>query len=180
VTTYPFRVAIAFVSSEIVPAFIRTKAMRALGFQISNEACIWAQGSFRSNKVSMAAGVFVNVGFYHDGYEKLDIGRNVRIGPFVRVITASHDIGPEDQRCLIDVVGGPVVIEDGCWIGAGVTIMPGVRIAKGCVIGANSLVFRSTRANGLYLGTPAQRVRDLNGDKMNDGLDILTNACAVS
>ena len=34
----------------------------------------------------------------------------------------------------------PIIVEDGCWIGAHTTIMPGVTIAKGCIIGANSLV----------------------------------------
>ena len=110
----------------------------------------------------MAAGVFVNVGFYHDGYDMLEIGRNVRIGPYVRVLTASHDIGPPTQRCLIDVVGGAVLIEEGCWIGAGVTILPGVTIKRGCVVSANSLVASNTRADGLYAGTPARRVRDFD------------------
>jgi maltose O-acetyltransferase len=40
--------------------------------------------------------------------------------------------------------------------------MPGVTIAEGCIIGANTLVSDSTEPDGLYAGTPAKRVRDLN------------------
>ncbi len=158
---YPFRVMSSLLGSELVPAFVRTKALRALGFQLSKDTCVWAQCSFRSNKVRTASRVFINIGLYHDGYAMLDIGHNVRIGPHVRIITASHEIGPANQRAPMEVTGGPVRIEDGCWIGAGVTILPGVTIAAGCVIGARSVVTRSTKANGLYVGMPARRVRDL-------------------
>jgi len=159
---FVFRVMSAAVSSEIFPAFLRNKAMRALGFDISAEACIWPKGSFRSTKLRVGPGVFINIGFYHDGYEILDIGRNVRIGPFVRAITATHEIGPPHQRGLIEVVGAPIVVEEGCWIGASVTIMPGVTIARGCVVGAQSLVLGDTQPNGLYVGVPARRIRDLD------------------
>ncbi len=159
---YAFRVMSSVLSSEALPAFVRTKAMRAVGFQISKDVCIWANASFRSKKVRIDSGVFINVGFYHDGYDMLEIGRNVRIGPYVRIITATHEIGPADQRGLVEVASGPVRIEDGCWIGAGVIILPGVTIQKGCVIGAQSLVARSTEVNGLYMGAPARRLRELD------------------
>jgi len=152
----------SLLSSEMLPASLRTKAMRAVGFEISPEACIWPKASFRSKKIRIGAGVFINIGFYHDGYDMLEIGQNVRIGPYVRVITATHDIGPANQRGLIEVMGAPVSIADGCWIGTGVTILPGVTIDKGCVIGAHSLVTSSTEANGLYSGNPARRMRDLD------------------
>ncbi len=135
--------------------------MRALGFSISPKATIWAGANLRSKKVNIGHGVFINVGFYHDGYDQLEIEDNVRIGPFVRVLTATHDIGPSLQRGRIEVVGKPVCIKDGCWIGSGVTILPGVTIGRGCVIAANSVLFEDTEADGMYAGNPARRVRDL-------------------
>ena len=55
--------------------------MRAAGFKISRDTCIWAGASFRSKRVVIGSGVFINVGFYHDGYDMLEIGDNVRISP---------------------------------------------------------------------------------------------------
>lgn len=52
-----------------------------------------------------------------------------------------------------------IVIEDDVWIGAGVKILDGVTIAKGCVIGANAVVTRSTEAYGIYVGVPAQKIK---------------------
>ena len=40
--------------------------------------------------------------------------------------------------------------------------MPGVTIRKGCVIGSDSLVLADTEPNGLYVGHPAKRIKDLN------------------
>jgi maltose O-acetyltransferase len=159
---YSFRVMNAFLGSELLPAFMRTKLMRAAGFEMSKEATIWAGANFRSTKVTIGPGVFINVGFYHDGYDVLYIGSKVRIGPFVRIITATHEIGPAHQRGLIEVLGKPVRIEDSCWVGSGVTILPGVTIEKGCVLAACAVVHESTDSDGLYAGNPARRVRDLS------------------
>jgi maltose O-acetyltransferase len=148
--------------SEVVPAHIRTKMMRAVGFQLSPDTCIWAGALFRSKRISIGPGVFINVGFYHDGYDMLQIGANVRIGPFVRVITATHEIGPSKQRGQIEVVSNPVEIKEGCWIGSGVTILPGVTIDRGCVVAANSVISETTEPDGLYAGNPARRVRELD------------------
>jgi maltose O-acetyltransferase len=153
---YSFRVKNAFLGSELLPASLRTKLMRLAGFDMSKQACIWAGGNFRSTRIKIGPGVF-----YHDGYDHLTIGENVRIGPFVRVITATHDIGPPEQRGLIEVIGKPVTIEAGCWIGSGVTILPGVTIARGCVLASCAVLHETTEPDGLYAGNPARRVREL-------------------
>jgi maltose O-acetyltransferase len=158
---FAHRVTDCLLASELMPASIRMKLMRWLGYDVSPEACIWAGANLRSKNLSIGPGVFINIGFFFDGFARLEIGDNVRVGQNVKIITATHEIGPSTQRGLIEVVGGPVTIKRGCWIGAGTTIMPRVTIAEGCVIGVNSLVNKSTEPDGLYVGTPARRVRDL-------------------
>jgi maltose O-acetyltransferase len=145
-----------------MPASIRMKLMRRLGFDISVDACIWAGASIRSKKIKIGSGVFINVGFFFDGCAALEIGENVRIGQFVRIITGTHEIGPPNQRGLIEVLGKPVSIQDGCWVCSGVTILPGVTIGRGCVLAANSVVRETTEANGLYAGIPAKLIRFLD------------------
>ena len=54
-----------------------------------------------------------------------------------------------------------ITIDGGCWRGAYVTILPGVHIAIGCIIGACSVVTKDTEANGLYVGNPARRIKNL-------------------
>jgi maltose O-acetyltransferase len=161
VSDYFFRVLNAALGSEILPATLRTKAMRAVGFDVSKTTTIWAGANLRSKRVKIGSNVFINVGFYHDGYDLLTIGDNVRIGPFVRAITATHEIGPSHQRGTVDVLGKPILIENGAWIGAGSVILPGVKIAHGCVVATQAVVHESTAPDGLYAGNPARRVREL-------------------
>nr|WP_254900684.1 DapH/DapD/GlmU-related protein [Rhodococcus sp. 1168] len=78
----------------------------------------------------------------------------------VLFITGTHEIGPRSRRAGKSVAA-PIVVEDGCWIGAGAILMPGVVVGSGCVIGAGSLVTSDCRPGFLYVGSPAVAKRDL-------------------
>jgi maltose O-acetyltransferase len=172
---YLHRCADAILGSAFMPASLRGKLMRLSGFKMAQNSCIWSNCSFRSKRIEIGSDVFINVGFFYDGAGRVVIGKNVRIGQFVRLITASHEIGPSHQRCLVAAVVKPITIETGCWIGAGVTILQGVTIRRGCVIAAGSIVTRSTRRDGLYAGVPARFVKNLptNPDLASADLEIM-------
>lgn len=55
-----------------------------------------------------------------------------------------------------------VTIEDNCWIGAGVTICPGVTIGENSVIGAGSVVVHDIPANSVAVGNPCKVIREIN------------------
>lgn len=88
------------------------------------------------------------------------IGKNVGVAPEAYLCCATHVIGPEHRRAGTPQ-RLPVIVEDGCWLGARSVVLPGVTVAKGCVIAAGALVTKDTEPNGLYIGSPARRVRDL-------------------
>ncbi len=161
---FAHRAVDAILNSALVPVTLRTQLMRAIGYNLQTDTAIWSGARLMSKRITTGRAVFINVGFFYDGHQPLTIGDRVRFGQYVRVITATHEIGPSEQRCEMDCQGGPVEIKDGCWIGAGVIILPGVTIERGCVIGAGSVVTRSTEPDGLYLGTPARLVRRLPAD----------------
>lgn len=50
---------------------------------------------------------------------------------------------------------GPVIIEDNIWIGDKATILPGVRIGRGSIIGANAVIVKSVPPHSLVGGNPA-------------------------
>ena len=135
-----------------------------MGYDVAPDSCLWAGAILRSKNLAFGSNVFINVGFFYDGYDMLRICNNVRIGQYVRIITATHDIGPPRQRgsgrCRRQAGG----IGGGSWIGCGVTILPGVTIAPGCVIAAGAVVTKSTEPDGLYAGNPARLKRKLSGD----------------
>jgi acetyltransferase-like isoleucine patch superfamily enzyme len=55
-----------------------------------------------------------------------------------------------------------VVIEDDAWIGAGATILPGVRIGRGAVVATGSVVTRDVPAATIVAGNPAIAVRTID------------------
>jgi maltose O-acetyltransferase len=95
---------------------------------------------------------------------KTVIGNNVALGPFVRLITDSHEIGPASKRAGANV-WDPITIGDGTWIGASVTVLGGVTIGRGCVIAAGAVVTRDVPDNMLVGGVPAVPIRHLSEDE---------------
>lgn len=98
-------------------------------------------------------------------YASVTIGSFCAIATEVMLCTTTHVIGGEGCRASDQVIGIPIIIEDGCWIGARSTILPGVVIKKGCIIAAGSVVTKDCEPNGLYAGVPAKRIKDLPTSK---------------
>jgi acetyltransferase-like isoleucine patch superfamily enzyme len=93
--------------------------------------------------------------------EKVTICENVTVSPFVRIYTSTHDIGSSSQRCMPGSLNKPVTIEKGCWIGLGVTILPGVRIGYGSIIAAGAVVTKDIPPNSFAVGVPAKVIKTL-------------------
>lgn len=89
------------------------------------------------------------------------IGNDVMMGPECMIFTSNHGIADLDipmwQQPFTEP--RPVVIEDDVWIGARVTILPGVRIGKGSVIGAGSVVTHDVVPYSIVGGNPAKLIR---------------------
>ena len=66
-----------------------------------------------------------------------------------------------ENTLTLETSKGPVVIENDVWIGEGVCVMPGVRIGRGAVIGANAVVTQDVPANSVVGGVPAKLIRSL-------------------
>lgn len=57
-----------------------------------------------------------------------------------------------------------VVIKKHSIVGTGSTILPGVLLEEGTAVGAHSLVNKSTEAWGIYVGSPAKRIKERKKD----------------
>jgi acetyltransferase-like isoleucine patch superfamily enzyme len=90
----------------------------------------------------------------------ITIGDRVSIAPRVTLVTSSH---PNNSRIrdFAPLAKGPIVIEDDAWLGAGCVVLPGVRIGRGAVVGANSVVNQDVPPLHIVAGQPARAVREL-------------------
>lgn len=91
---------------------------------------------------------------------EITLGNNVWIGNDVMFITSDHLIGPSQERCN-EINPKPIVVEDGCWIGAGAMIAPGVTIGRGSIVSMGAVVGVDVAPNKLVGGNPARAIKSL-------------------
>ena len=118
--------------------------------------------------------VTVNTGCTFVDCNKITIGNNVLIAPNVQIYTATHPVDLNERLAPVETDDGvdyirrtfalPVMIEDGCWIGGGVIILPGITIGKGSVISAGSVVTKNIPPDSLAAGNPCKVIRKINGN----------------
>ena len=97
------------------------------------------------------------------------IGNNVLIASKVYISDHNHgsyngnfQSSPDIEPSKRQILSFPVIIEDNVWIGEQVSILPGVTIGQGSIIGANSVVSRSIPANCIAVGAPAKVIKKFN------------------
>lgn len=127
-----------------------------LGFLFSGlgrQSCVMRSCRFfRPSGIIIGDNVVVNRECVLDGRGGLSIEDNVDIGAYSHIWTYSHDPQDESHQCI----GRAVVIEQDVWIAARVTVLPGVRIGHGAVVGAGSVVACSVKPFEIVAGNPAR------------------------
>ena len=91
---------------------------------------------------------FANFNFTVQDDAEVTIGDNCNFGPGVIIVTPLPPMLPEERNAMLNAKGEkkglcwaePVHIGHNCWLGASVTVCPGVTIGDGCVIGAGAVV----------------------------------------
>ena len=141
--------------SRAIRAFVLKRLFRNFG---KNEN-IEPRGIF-FNLFEPEIGVNSGIGMYsYIGTVK--IGCDVMIGEELIAISKNHEFrdinmpmwkqGWQEDR--------PIIIEDDVWIGSRVTILPGVKIGKGSIIGAGSVVTKDVAPYTIVGGNPAKEIR---------------------
>lgn len=89
----------------------------------------------------------------------LKIGDRAAIGPRVTLLLSS-DANWSTLMDKIEHIKGKIVIEEDCWIGAGVIIMPNITIGKCAIIGAGAVVTKDVKPYSTVVGNPAKDLKN--------------------
>lgn len=145
------------VASYLVPKRIRWRIYRIFGMDVLNSR-VAPHCFFGGDGIHIGINTFINYNNFFDLSAEIFIGDNVRIGMGSTFVTGTHKIGNPDMRGG-DPVTAPIKIGNGCWIGANVTILPGVTIEEGSVIAAGAVVMSNVPTNCLFGGVPAKLLK---------------------
>lgn len=91
----------------------------------------------------------------------ITIGNDVLVASDVTIVSHNHRISPQETIPYIKqgICVSPIEIGDNCWIGDKVMILPGVKIGRGCVIGAGAVVTKSIPDYSIAVGNPARVIK---------------------
>lgn len=106
--------------------------------------------------IHVGARTFFNSGCKFQDQGGIYIGSDVLIGHNVVIATLNHLTAPSKRNGMIPA---PVRIGDRVWIGSNATILPGVKIGDGAIVGAGSVVTKDVPPYGVAVGNPARVIK---------------------
>jgi acetyltransferase-like isoleucine patch superfamily enzyme len=92
-------------------------------------------------------------------HQSVNIGNDCRIAPGCHITDVNHGIAPGVLIRKQSLVSKAVKVGNNVWIGAGSSILPGVAIGDGAVIGARAVVTHDVPPNAVVVGVPAKLIR---------------------
>lgn len=153
----------------VIEDFAEVQGLSRSGIRFGDEVSIGAASMIRpssyyggeigegltiGDRSSMGAGCFIGCS------GQIVIGDDVMLGPGVRLFAENHLF--DDPQATIKSQGverGTIVIEDDCWLASGVTVTADVRIGRGSVVGAASVVTADIPPYSVAAGVPARVLR---------------------
>lgn len=134
------------------------------------EKGVWIEAPFFCDygvNIEIGENTFVNTNCLFLDDNKIKIGKNGLIAPYVQIYTATHPLKAADRIyqngdiTRYHTSTKPVTIGDNVWIGGNSVIFPGVTIGNNVTIGAGSVVTQDIPDNFLAFGNPCKVVRAL-------------------
>ena len=166
------RLLLAAMISRLLPDLIgnrfRVAMLRCAGVSIGHGTVIGGGvrivGAGRSqDRLHIGERGWINAGCYFDVSARIDVGDDVAIGQQVLFLTQSHEVAGSSRRAGA-LTTAPIIVGNGCWIGARSVILPGVTVGAGAIVAAGAVVTADVPANALAGGVPARVIRALGGE----------------
>ena len=164
-----------FSNSRLIrlPIIIRGKKYIDFGYGLTTGVgCRFeAYRNLKSKKtLKIGNNVQINDYVHITAMANVTIGDNVLMASKIYISDCSHgfynggevDSSPEQYPIDRSYNISEVIIEDNVWLGEFVSVLPGVKIGKGAIIGSNSVVTKDIPANTIAVGSPAKVIKKYN------------------
>ena len=157
-----FRITARINNEHRAPEEVRTLLSELTGKPIDDSVTVFPPFHTEFGKnLTLGRGVFINLGCRFQDTGGITIGDDTLIGHGSTLTTLNHHVDP-DRRA--DMVPAPIRIGRKVWLGAAVTVVPGVSIGDGAIVGAGAVVTKDVPANAIVAGVPAKVIRSTGFD----------------
>ncbi|MDE5684191.1 MAG: sugar O-acetyltransferase [Muribaculaceae bacterium] len=109
--------------------------------------------------ISIGKRTFINMGCTFQDWGGIEIGDDCLIGHNCTICTVNHSQNPHNRG---DMACSPVKIGNRVWIGANVTILPGVSVGDGAIIAAGAVVNKNVEPDTIAGGVPARTIKKID------------------
>ena len=133
--------------------------------KIANNVKVWHNSILAVGKGQIVIGdnsILGNGVILNASIGKISVGKNVLIAPYSKIFSYSHNLNENNEDLTNSYRIENVIIEDDVFIGAGVTILPGVILGRGCMVAAGAVVTKSVEPYTIVGGLPAKRIGEIN------------------
>ncbi|QPZ38859.1 sugar O-acetyltransferase [Paramicrobacterium chengjingii] len=139
------------------PARVRELLAELIGAPVDETVTVFPPfASDFGKNITLGKRVFINSGCRFQDQAGVTIGDDCLIGHNAVFATLNHDIDPLHRA---DMHPGPITLGNNVWLGANVTVLPGVTIGEDAVVGAASVVTKDVPPGMIVVGSPARIVR---------------------
>lgn|SRR5574344_330487 len=107
-------------------------------------------------KLVIGDNVWIGENVWIDNLDKVEIGSNVCISQGALLLTGNHDY----KDSSMPYRNAPIILENGCWIGAKSIVCAGVTVHKNAILTVGSMASKDLDTNGIYQGVPAIKIRE--------------------
>ena len=146
-------------SSYHTPEEIRKIMERLTGRQIDPSFGLFPPFYTDCGKnIKLGKNVFINAGCCFQDQGGITIDDGALIGHHTVLATLNHNPDPEKRSNLFPA---PIHIGKKVWLGANVTVLPGVTIGDNAIVAAGAVVTKDVEANTIVGGVPAKLIRRL-------------------
>jgi acetyltransferase-like isoleucine patch superfamily enzyme len=155
-----------------LPFDVRNKSNIDLGHNLTTGVGCRIEAFSKNKNVVLKFGNNIQINDYVHitAMESVIIGNNVLLASKIYISDCSHgcysgnenDSNPNTIPVDRPLFSKPIIIEDNVWLGEFVSVLPGVTIGRGTIVGANSVVTKSLPSYVIAVGSPAKPIKKFN------------------
>lgn len=152
---YGFKL-VFFLSGIPYPNKVKRKILQLFGAKVGIGVVIKPRVNIHLPwKLEIGDHVWIGEEAFLLNFEILRIGNHVCISQRAFLCGGNHNF----RDPSMSYKNGPIELQDGCWIGAGVFVAPNVKVGQDSVVAVGSVVTSTLKSNGVYRGNPAQYLK---------------------